>query len=230
MKVGIMEAVVEMRKEVEVDTRIAKAHGAWYQTLVRYEHATEDIFKMVARSQRVTDIDEMVSMIEAGQVEARSSYYDGVVGRIANWRNVKDAHVKSNEALREVEREYEGWSRFYLVPGGHVHSSRSCSSCNKGDSRTQFAWLPMLSGLTEEDAVASQGAILCTVCFPSAPVEWTNAHDIAAAARIAARCKGSGKAPASYAVGGRYGKCAGCDSNQYTTSRGVIRAHKKESN
>ena len=38
---------------------------------------------------------------------------------------------------------------------------------------TSFSWLPTLSGLSEADAVEAHGAILCTVCFPSAPVEWT---------------------------------------------------------
>ena len=49
-----------------------------------------------------------------------------------------------------------------------------CPTCNRQTSEpTRFAWLPELSGLTERDAVEAHGAILCTVCFPSAPVEWT---------------------------------------------------------
>jgi exonuclease VII small subunit len=31
-----------------------------------------------------------------------------------------------------------------------------------------------LSGLTEADAVEEYGEILCSICYPSAPVEWTN--------------------------------------------------------
>jgi hypothetical protein len=69
--------------------------------------------------------------------------------------------------------KYEGWSRFFLVlnNGGHVHSSMECHTCFVD---TDFAWLPELSGLTEVEAVEAHGEILCSVCYPSAPVEWTN--------------------------------------------------------
>mgnify|MGYP006893381968 FL=1 len=67
---------------------------------------------------------------------------------------------------------YRGWSRFYLVQnvGGHIHRDTSCETCYPS---TQYAWLVELSGLTEAEAVAEYGAILCSRCYPSAPVEWT---------------------------------------------------------
>lgn len=73
------------------------------------------------------------------------------------------------EAIYELHR----WSRFFIVKNnnGHIHSSMNCSTCFHD---TQFGWLPSLSGLTEAEAVADQGSILCTICYPSAPVEWTN--------------------------------------------------------
>jgi hypothetical protein len=76
-------------------------------------------------------------------------------------------------ALLEVESEYTGWSRFFLVTntGGHIHRSMNCSTCYPS---TGYAWLPELSGLSETDAVAEYGSILCSICYPSAPVEWTN--------------------------------------------------------
>jgi hypothetical protein len=76
-------------------------------------------------------------------------------------------------ALLEVESEYTGWSRFFLVTnnGGHIHRSMNCSTCYPS---TGYAWLPELSGLSEADAVAEYGSILCSICYPSAPVEWTN--------------------------------------------------------
>jgi hypothetical protein len=77
------------------------------------------------------------------------------------------------EAARSVARElddllYKGWSRFFLVQ--HIHSSTSCSSFRP---TTKIGWLPDVSGLTEAEAVAAHGATLCTICFPSAPVELT---------------------------------------------------------
>lgn len=72
-------------------------------------------------------------------------------------------------SLNAIYAEHR-WSRFYLVPAGHIHSSMFCHSCYPD---TQYAWLPELSGDTEAEAVAAEGEILCTFCFPSAPVAWT---------------------------------------------------------
>ena len=87
-----------------------------------------------------------------------------------------DEHIAELEAeaapFHALYREHR-WSRFFLVlnTNGHIHSDTSCSTCF---ITTEFGWLPQLSGLTEADAVEQQGEILCSVCFPSAPVEWTN--------------------------------------------------------
>jgi hypothetical protein len=80
---------------------------------------------------------------------------------------------------QSAENEYDGWSRFFAVPGGHIHSSMNCSTCNRvnnqsGQTFTAFAWLPALSGLTANDAIAAHGHALCSVCFPNAPVSDTN--------------------------------------------------------
>lgn len=76
-------------------------------------------------------------------------------------------------AFNEAAAKYEGWSRFFIVNnvGGHIHWTMSCSTCYP---TTDFGWLPNLSGLTEADAVEEWGGILCSVCFPSAPVEHTD--------------------------------------------------------
>jgi hypothetical protein len=87
-----------------------------------------------------------------------------------------DEHIAELEAeaapLHALYSEHR-WSRFFLVlnTNGHIHRDMSCSTCF---ITTDFGWLPELSGLTEADAVEQQGEILCSVCFPSAPVEWTN--------------------------------------------------------
>ena len=79
-------------------------------------------------------------------------------------------------ALKAAEDKYESWSRFFIVQnvGGHIHSTMSCSTCYP---TTDFGWLPDLSGLTEADAVEEWGEILCTICFPDAPVAWTNGEN-----------------------------------------------------
>jgi hypothetical protein len=80
----------------------------------------------------------------------------------------------------ELEATYTGWSRFFLVTSspGHIHSSMYCSTCRP---TTTFGWLPELSGKTEAVAVDEHGPTLCSVCFPSAPVDWTTGKKLTAA-------------------------------------------------
>lgn len=83
---------------------------------------------------------------------------------------------RAQDQIDTLDEEFArrgGWSRFFLVKNnnGHVHSSMHCSTCF---ATTHFGWLPALSGLTEKDAVEQEGEILCSVCFPSAPSEWTD--------------------------------------------------------
>ncbi len=65
----------------------------------------------------------------------------------------------------------ETTDHYYLVPNGHIHSSNMCSTLY---ANTPVQYLPALAGKTEAEAVAAHGALLCTVCFHSAPVEHTN--------------------------------------------------------
>lgn len=84
--------------------------------------------------------------------------------------------------VADLNSRYTGWSRFFLVRnnGGHIHSSMNCSTCF---ASTLFGWLPTVSGKTEADAVTEFGPVLCTICFPSAPVEYTGGqlHEVTAA-------------------------------------------------
>jgi len=87
----------------------------------------------------------------------------------AKYLHIRKTEIPPLDAIYEAHR----WSRFFLVVSsdGHVHSSQDCHTCYW---KTRYAWLPTLSGLTEADAVEQEGEILCSVCFPSAPVSWTN--------------------------------------------------------
>jgi len=128
--------------------------------------------------------------------------------------------------IAELDDEFDArpWSRFFLVTssaGGHVHSSRSCHTCK---SSTEFGWLPQLSGKDEPEAVADQGAILCTACYPSAPVEWTRGKV------ETDRCPGSGQGQlGDIRRLGRttYGACPVCGSMQPVGYTG-IRKHKQD--
>lgn len=132
--------------------------------------------------------------------------------------------------IRELQDIYRAhrWSRFFLVQDGHIHSSQACHTCRV---TTEMGWLPDLSGETEEQAVAAHGALLCTVCFPSAPVEWTNHYEKLEEAKKAARCAGSGRMynpnkERELRQMSKWGYCQECDTIQTVTPNGNIRAHK----
>jgi hypothetical protein len=133
-----------IRHEVEVDTAIAEAYRPLHRAVDRLAAAQASL------SRRPSD----------------SLYIDMVASAEAEYDEAKAAFDAANE-------KYGGWSRFFLVQNtnGHIHSSMHCSTCY---STTPFGWLPDLSGLTEAEAVEEWGGILCSVCFPSAPVDWTN--------------------------------------------------------
>jgi hypothetical protein len=142
-------------------------------------------------------------------------------------RLVAEASAIYEETLPyEAEYRSRPWSRFFLVKnnGGHIHSSMHCSTCFP---TTQFGWLPEISGLTEAEAVAKHGAILCTVCYPSAPIEWTDRRDDSV-------CPGSGeyfKPGLPHRTGfysGNWAECSVCHNNQTISKGGKIRKHKKK--
>lgn len=61
-----------------------------------------------------------------------------------------------------------GWTRVWVVPGGHAHRTTGCHSLY---ADTQLVLYPALSGATEEQIVEAAGDRACTFCYPSAPVE-----------------------------------------------------------
>lgn len=144
------------------------------------------------------------------------------------------AALALEEAPLHAEYSRRPWSRFFIVPGGHIHSSMHCSTCNRNGKATQFGWLPDLSGQTEEEAVAAHGAKLCTTCYPLAPVAWTNFYEEEAARKAAEYCSGSGTSgwkDGTVRTGyysGNGGTCSHCGGWAGTTSRysKTIRKHK----
>jgi 8-oxo-dGTP pyrophosphatase MutT (NUDIX family)/GNAT superfamily N-acetyltransferase len=96
-----------------------------------------------------------------------------------SFESAKTRHADAGQGLREeaghIQRHEDefsrrgGWSRFFTVQDGHIHSSRQCHSCRP---TTKFGWQPELSGKSEKEAVDDKGPYLCTHCFKSAPTEW----------------------------------------------------------
>jgi hypothetical protein len=82
------------------------------------------------------------------------------------WNTAKDQLAEIDTKISELNSSYTGWTRFFHVK--HLHSTAFCSSFRWN---TRITFVPDLSGLTEEQAVAELGSSLCTICFKSAPVE-----------------------------------------------------------
>lgn len=88
--------------------------------------------------------------------------------------------ICAQSARATHDMSYTGWQRFFLVTSsaGLVHRDMNCPTCNKGRQATTFALLPSLSGQTINDLVSALGPVLCSVCWPSAPTEWTDTNRI----------------------------------------------------
>ncbi|KQO98148.1 hypothetical protein [Leifsonia sp. Leaf264] len=77
-----------------------------------------------------------------------------------------------DERIKPLDDEFDargGWTRAFRVlnGNGHVHRSRSCSTCYP---TTRFGWLPSVSGMDEDEIVDLAADMACTRCYPSAPV------------------------------------------------------------
>ncbi|MDQ1041504.1 hypothetical protein QFZ75_008006 [Streptomyces sp. V3I8] len=112
-------------------------------------------------------------MLTAEKYTARIGEVLGKIDAIGD--KVQELNRKVRPKLTEEWDLRGGWSRFFLVnnTNGHIHKTTSPVGCHTLHWNTDIGWLPDLSGLTEADAVKAHGTILCSVCFPSAPVEWT---------------------------------------------------------
>lgn len=65
-------------------------------------------------------------------------------------------------------RNHGQWLRYSVVPGGHIHTNgRACHTLRP---TTDVRWAHPVSGDSVEEAIATYGDVLCTHCFPDAPV------------------------------------------------------------
>jgi len=211
------------------DRWLADLHGAYDSAKFRRSQDADHMHSLAGDRRdyrhgtyvwRMTLDDVLAATIEPwnqdGFTKARASF-DALTARLAFlWGAIGELDDVYN-------RPENRWPRFFLVVSsvGHIHSHMGCSSCHM---TTRFAWLPDLSGLDEAAAVAAHGAKLCTVCFPSAPVEFTNYFDAKAAAAKASRCSGSGKTPTRE----NWNRCPDCGKYGRPTKYGATKAHQRD--
>lgn len=95
------------------------------------------------------------------------------LGRLAQSRHRLELIDGVRDTLGEEFTRRGGWERAFLVEGptGHVHRSRRCSTCHRGESPTRFVWMTDYSGRTETEIVEDAGTRACTTCYPSAPAD-----------------------------------------------------------
>lgn len=204
-----MTETTTLETPCEIDTALAAVYNEKHRLMDRRALNYMDLqrlagaqFRYVSRKRRVTDmtITEAIEIVQAEVAKLAAhreahpeDYYripcgtnlafhqqDQAERALANVTEYDEQIADLEEQARELGALYTGWSRFFLVTSssGHVHSSMSCSTCRP---TTRFGWLPSLSGQDEAEAVAELGPTLCTVCFPSAPVEFTEGKKITAA-------------------------------------------------
>ncbi len=124
--------------------------------------------EIVELSYQVAKVESLILLNrKAYKAEADKERKGELFGDYCALRDKKDPLSNSIATLSNVYRMYN-WNRAYLVPGGHVHKTRSCSSCFV---TTRFVLLPECSGMKESEIVNLAGERACTICYPSAPVD-----------------------------------------------------------
>jgi hypothetical protein len=228
------------RREVQVDTELAELHGRLAQVnaaldsnklSLAYAVGIQPTYVTRTRREVKETAAELAAMLASKLADGKVKPWDERNARemLAKREALCGERAAILRAMEPLNAEFAAkpWSRFFLVTssaGGHIHSSMNCSTCRL---RTSFGWLPELSGLSEKDAVEAHGTILCSVCFPTAPVEWTVGN-----APAKPRCPGTGTTDYDKATyrrtgysGNGYAVCDHCKTSQTVTKSMVLRAH-----
>lgn len=217
---------------VQIDTDLAELRAQLDKAVSVFDGALNSIHTKVGdrkgrHGYRLSHDEARAQAREALDNRTLRRFDHDVVTRAFDILDEQDEIITALTArIAPLDAEYarRPWSRFILVlaSGGHIHSSNYCAG---GSIRvtTQLAWNPQLSGKTEAEAVAELGPLLCTHCFPTAPVEYTIGKP------KPQHCAGSGEAPVSGTVTrlrrNTSGRCTGCQVSRPLTQYGVVRAH-----
>lgn len=217
----------------ETDSKLAEKSQELAQEDRRAFRTIESLGRRVKiKLESHADVERILEAADAFRDNRHSDLSESVRFARYQLQVVKDLQ----EEVNELNKQYKGWNRYFLVPGGHIHSSMNCHTCNRNwNNPTQFAWLPQLSGKTDANAVKEQGALLCTACFPDAPTEWTNQKELEAEAKRSTECEGSRsydydpKTARRGFYSGNYGVCKHCGQRVTLTKADKLRGHKPKS-
>ena len=201
------------------DAELAELYQAHYDAEADLEHAIEGLHRAAGdakdyrRRGTPWNLTLQQCLDHAAGTAAFDAYVSANTARAAAQQVIVDHEATHWEA-------HGRWLRFFLVPDGHIHSSACCHSLHV---TTRIGWLPELSGETEAAAVAAHGPLLCSKCFPLAPVEWTRGNQTPAD-----QCSGSGHyvPNANLRYRSPRGICPVCGQTVSVTSRAKARRHK----
>jgi hypothetical protein len=231
---------------VEIDTALAELDGRSRRIRSRIASIVNDLHEIaddksryVGRRRQVWTMTNAEAeriareKIAAGTVSLSCRFSaEGTVARLDAYR-AELAPVETETGELNAEYARRPWNRFFVVQnnGGHVHSSMSCQTCNNGTAPTEFGWLPEWSGRSEDEALVAlretEKAIMCSICFPNAPVEW---HSAVAKPVDERYCVGRGRYGEALQM--RYasprGTCPECKQTGVSvSSTGKVLKHKK---
>lgn len=199
--------MTEIRHEAEIDTKLADIMSAESKQAQAIASAKSGLQHACSFRDRYRDEEPTLAEVitVASEQVAAPDAAEWFKNQISAYlQKIADAQyqirvLRDEAAPLNAEFNAKQWSRFFLVTNtnGHIHSEMSCSTCFFD---TSFGWLPELSGMTEKDAVEAYGAILCSICYPSAPVEWTNGISHVAQAEKDARAAAKAERDATKAA------------------------------
>lgn len=133
--------------------------------------------QMIARAAAVATVTSLEKLSSRNERQARE-----LAGAIAR----REAAFTECRAIDEAYRARGGWSRFLIVPDGHIHRGHGCSTLYP---TTERRFVPQFSGMSDDQLIAATGCTACTICFPDAPstATWAEAIRRTDAEKVAAR-------------------------------------------
>lgn len=139
----------------QIDAEIARINGE----IAKLEGTIERAEKRVARVRSNLHPD-------TGELSELGRQIDIAAGQI----NGLEAELVPFQTEFQVRG---GWTRYYLVEGGHLHYDVSGWRCSRIPTTSHY-WLTELSGQAVDEVIELAGERVCTVCFPDAPVAVQN--------------------------------------------------------
>lgn len=221
---------------VEVDTALAALDTEHYgltgrlrMILGTVHHAAGDQQVQSAGRRRrwtMTDadaVDTLRDKIEHGTVSLSYAYV--APDTLARYDETDRQANANRYQFERLNSEYirRPWSRFVIVQ--HVHSGIWCAGGTVRPT-SERGWLPEYSGRSETEAIAElaeRAHILCTHCFPGAPVVKPTVDPTTCTSQTYDRTRLVRRGNAS----GNGAFCAECGGWAGFTSAGNMRKHKR---